>query len=58
MLRQLYFQRETKLLALHQILKTITQFQRLEIKSMKEKFGPHCKIYKDKTLISVHPKKL
>jgi hypothetical protein len=57
-LRQLYFLPQIEMLVLHQILKKITQYQRLEIKSRKEKFGPQCKIYKDKTSISVRPKKL
>ena len=39
--------------ASHQILRKITQFQRSEIKSMKEKFGPQCKIYKDNPKINV-----
>ena len=40
-----------------QKLKKITQYQKLGIMSMKEKFDPQYKIYIDKTLISAHPKK-
>ena len=57
-LRQLYFLPQIEMSAPHQKLKKTTLFQRLEIKSMKEKFDPQCKIYKDKTSTSVHPKKL
>ena len=56
-LRQLCFLPQIEMLAPHQILKKITQFQRLEIKSMKEKFDPQYKIYTNRTSVSEHLKK-